>query len=49
MTQKFKNTFAPNSLNKEFTLDDVRACMKYGVITVDMLPAEIIQTLKNTK
>jgi len=32
--QKFKNTFAPNSLNKEFALDDISAYMKYGVITV---------------
>ncbi len=39
MTQQvFKNTFAANSKNKEFTLSQVMSGIKYGVIDFETLP-----------
>jgi hypothetical protein len=42
MTQQvFKNTFAPNSRNKEFTLPQIISGIKYGVIDFDTLPSNV--------
>lgn len=42
MTQQvFKNTFAPNSRNKEFTLSQIISGIKYGVIDFETLPSNI--------
>jgi len=47
MTQQvFKNTFAPNSRNKEFTLSQIIAGMKYGVIKFETLPDDIKEIVK---
>jgi len=42
MTQQvFKNTFAPNSRNKEFTLSQIISGIKSGVINFETLPNNI--------
>lgn len=42
MTQQvFKNTFAPNSRNNEFTLSQIISGIKYGVIDFETLPNDI--------
>lgn len=47
MTQQvFKNTFAPNSRNKEFTLLQIIAGIKYGVIKFETLPENITEIVK---
>ncbi|MEX2192603.1 MAG: hypothetical protein WD717_04415 [Nitrosarchaeum sp.] len=47
MTQQvFKNTFAPNSDNKEFTLSQIISCIKYGVIKFETLPEDIKEIVK---
>jgi hypothetical protein len=47
MTQQvFKNTFAPNSRNKEFTLSQIISGMKYGVIKFETLPDDIKEIVK---
>ena len=47
MVRKFKNTFAPNSENTEFTLSQIIAGMKYGVINGEKLPPEIQVIVKD--
>lgn len=47
MTQQvFKNTFAENSDNKEFTLSEIIAGMKYGAIKFETLPDDIKEIVK---
>ena len=47
MTQQvFKNTFAPNSRNKELTLSQIITGMKYGVIKFETLPDDIKEIVK---
>jgi len=42
MTQQiFKNTFAPDSRNKEFTLSQIISGIKYGVIDFEALPKDM--------
>jgi len=42
MTQQiFKNTFAPDSRNKEFTLSQIISGIKYGVIDFETLPSDM--------
>ena len=39
--QVFKNTFAPNSANKEFTLSQIIGALKHGVLDFSDLPKNV--------
>lgn len=47
MTQQvFKNTFAPNSENKEFTLSQIISGIKLGALKLESLPNNIQEIVK---
>lgn len=47
MTQQvFKNTFAPNSENKEFTLSQIISGIKLGALKFESLPDNIQEIVK---